>query len=308
LSDFSTQELLQILQSFLTILGTQGLPLAGILGGLWALQTWRSQQRYNSARWQSELVNKFYLSDDFHQIRLKFEFDFYSVYGPPCERWDTNKDLLTQSDKELIAEVDAVVNFFENLLYLITQNHISERDHFAAFSYWYVLMQDEEHAALRQYMRYGFENIQNRTKMVCPTIYADTPDRIERAIEKLGLPQTQPRFRASLKNATICPHSGRITKSNSTLELSAVEVSEKLFFDDLDKEKCFDPSSWAQSEQIRRYILIDSEDWHIVNRDRNTHPQKIGRCSVGSWVYISADEALTFANRKSGKWELDRPK
>jgi hypothetical protein len=260
---------------------------AGIVTAMWAIFTWRRQQLYTSARWQNELVNKFYFSEDFHDIRLHFEFDFYHYYAPACERWDTNKDLLTTEDKLRLSELDSVVNFFENLLYIISQGHISERDHFAAFSYWYVLMRDEEHAALRQYLRYGFENIQSRTNMVCPTYYVEPVGREAFSADILS--------KMGAKRVGTCTIRGQFT-SEDGLTAAAGEVPcvyylipDSMSFDGLDALFGFHPGDWAASKEVRRYV-------------RTADPM------LGGWTYIASADALRFGQRRSGKWVLDRPK
>jgi hypothetical protein len=267
------------------------LSTAGLITAIWAIYTWRRQQLYNSARWQNELVTKFYLSDDFHNIRLHFEFDFFHYYAPACERWDTNKNLLSDTDKSRLAEVDAVVNFFENLLYIISQGHISERDHFAAFSYWYVLMRDQEHAALRQYMRYGFENIQKRTNMVCPTYYLEP-------VFRAGAFDNEIKAAGAQFQGTCMIRAGHMVQDGQAFiiqdKASLVECNYYLFpedqsFDTLDEIYKFNPADWTASQNVRRYI-------------RTENPE------IGAWLYIKQDHAERFGERASGKWVLDRPK
>jgi len=245
------------------------------------------QQTYNSTRWQNELVNKFYFSEEFHNIRLRFEFDFHHYYAPALEKWDTNKDLLTNEDKNRIGEVDSVVNFFENLLYIIAQGHISEKDHFAAFSYWYVLMRDEEHVSLRQYLRYGFENIQKRTKMVCQT-YLWIPEQIPLANLETLLKEKHltPRGKASLKGGI---SNGLVIKSQEEMKGDLYEITDVGVFDQLDSAYGFNPADWANSVSIRRYVRLSTPDY-------------------GAWIYLDPDQALYFSQRRTGQWQLKPPK
>lgn len=276
LSTISLQEAINLLLS-----------AAGIVTAIWALFTWRIQQKYNSTRWQNELVNKFYFSEEFHNTRLRFEFDFHHHYAPALERWDTNKDLLTDEDKNRIGEVDAVVNFFENLLYIIAQGHISERDHFAAFSYWYVLMRDEEHVCLRQYLRYGFENIQKRTKMICPSYYWEPEEFPANGISDL-IADKGLIFKSSalLKGKLV---SGKITKGTEVLRGKLYEIPDVGVFDALDEKAGYLPTSWAESAHVRRYVKLSEPD-------------------LGAWVYLHPDAALDFSQRRTGQWQLGQPK
>lgn len=271
------------LQEFINL----ALSAAGVVTAIWALFTWRVQQRYNSTRWQNELVNKFYFSEEFHNIRLRFEFDFHHYYAPSLEKWDTNKNLLSDDDKNRIGEVDSVVNFFENLLYIIAQGHISEKDHFAAFSYWYVLMRDEEHACLRQYLRYGFENIQKRTKMVCPTYFWNAEgvivDDIEILLnEKHLIPKGKAKLKAILQD-------GLINKGDKELGGQLYEVSDVRVFDRLDAALGFDPANWPDSRAVRRYVRLQEPE-------------------LGAWIYIHPEQALFFSQRRTGQWQLQDPK
>lgn len=263
------------------------LSAAGVITAIWALFTWRVQQKYNSTRWQNELVNKFYFSEEFHHIRLRFEFDFHHYYAPALERWDTNKDLLTDEDKNRIGEVDSVVNFFENLLYIIAQGHISERDHFAAFSYWYVLMRDEEHVCLRQYLRYGFENIQKRTRMICPTyvwVPAEKTDDIILSLEKDGL-----LIKEKTAHLKALPSEEGLLLSEEETEGNIYKIKNIRIFDRLDIAFGFCPSDWEKSKTVRRYVRLNKPD-------------------LGAWVYINPSNALLFSQRRTGQWQLHPPK
>lgn len=142
-------------------LGDMLLGIGATVAGLWALFNYRKNRRVEAARWLQGVFRDFYLGDRFVQVRSTLEYQYRDQAGPLIERRLTDRDVeLTDRDREILFQLDTLLNYFEHVLYLEREKHLKKRDRQAVLEYWFDLMSSDSCAALRRYTaRFGFERV-----------------------------------------------------------------------------------------------------------------------------------------------------
>ena len=132
-----------------------------MVGGLWAIYNFRKAGRLEAAKWLKQLFSEFYIDATFAKVRDLLEYHYNDKLGPLIESRITNREIdLSKNERELLRELDTLLNYFEHLLYLQKKRHIS-RDHLqAVFRYWLDLMREEQRGGQRRYAaKFDFERI-----------------------------------------------------------------------------------------------------------------------------------------------------
>lgn len=142
-------------------LGQMLLGVGAIFAGMWALYNYHRTRRYEAARWLQGVFKDFYLSERFKDVRELLEYNYPERAGPLLERRITDRHVpITTDEMHLLQDVDNLLNYFEHVLYLENEGHLSQKDRQAVFEYWFDVMSAPERASLRRYVsRFGFERV-----------------------------------------------------------------------------------------------------------------------------------------------------
>lgn len=146
---------------YVSAVATAVLSLAAIVGGGWGLYSYHQARRVEAARWLQGVFKDFYLSTQFKDVCRLLEYDFDTIAGPLLERRITDRHVpVTPDEVEILSQLDTLLNYFEHVLYLENESHLTERDRQAVFEYWFDIMGEDQRAGLRRYIaRFGFERI-----------------------------------------------------------------------------------------------------------------------------------------------------
>jgi gamma-glutamylcyclotransferase (GGCT)/AIG2-like uncharacterized protein YtfP len=139
--------------------GQVALALGAIVAAGWAVFTYRRAKRAEAARWLQGLFRDFYTDGEMVKAREVLEYDFEEQAAHILELRVADRHIpLDEESRSILREVDLVLNFFEQLLYLESQGHLAQHDREVFFQYWFELLKRPSHAALRRYLaRCGYE-------------------------------------------------------------------------------------------------------------------------------------------------------
>lgn len=142
-------------------LGNVLLGFGAVTAGVWSVFNYRKNRRSEAARWLQGVFRDFYLDNRFERIRHVLEYNFDDTAAPLLERRVTDRHVpVGPEDLRLLKELDDLLNYFEYVLYLEEQGHITNPDRQAVFEYWFEIMSADERASLRRYASFfGFERI-----------------------------------------------------------------------------------------------------------------------------------------------------
>jgi gamma-glutamylcyclotransferase (GGCT)/AIG2-like uncharacterized protein YtfP len=278
--------------------------LAGILlvlGGLFAWYRYKAAKRVESIKWLTEIGSRFYQFDKLGEVqRRRFEYDFFEAYAPAMEKWLVYPDRLDDGEKATLAEIDALLNFFELICHVSGKDlylHSSDRD--AAFQYWFddVIGGSDKHVFLRLYLQFGFEGLRERVKIGPPvnmiavygTLLRDVAPRIRDpelkrrargARQGLGRLLGDCRIRGRLVDLGEYP--GLVPDSETTVRGELYELpfggsgsqelrSFRAAIAAIDEFEDVNPDNAATGEYVRRYVELDfPEKWsawvYVLNR------------------------------------------
>lgn len=275
--------------------------LAGILlvlGGLFAWHKYRAGKRVESIKWLTEIGSRFYQLDKLGEVqRRRFEHEFFDAYAPAMEKWLVYPERLKEHEQTTLAEVDALLNFFELICHVSAKDrylHSSDRE--AAFQYWFdeVIRRSERHVVLRPYLQFGFEHLENRVKFpparallaVYGTLRSDVvplirdpelKEEANRERRRLSKLVGQCRIRGRLVDLGEYP--GLVLADDASVKAELYELpfggagSQGLrdfrsTLAALDAYEGFDPDDLGGSEYVRRYVALE-------------HP-----AGQAAWVYV----------------------
>lgn len=147
-------ELLQGLGQPVAILGAA-------LAALWAVYSYRKTRRAAAARWVRELYEQLYTEPALLTGRELLEYDYDRRLRFLFEIRVADRYIqLSDEQREDLRIVDRVLNFFEQLIYLEEEGHITERDRRVFFEYWFDVLADSTKPALHRYLaRCGYEHL-----------------------------------------------------------------------------------------------------------------------------------------------------
>jgi hypothetical protein len=140
--------------------GTTLLAAAALLGGGWALYTYRQTRSVEGVRSIHNLFQAFYTDQKFQRARQSLQYEYSRSVAPLLEgRLKDPPDQVEQlADRELLEELDGLLNYFEHMLYLEDKRHVRGEERQAVFRYWLDLMRGLD--TLREYvMHFQFERL-----------------------------------------------------------------------------------------------------------------------------------------------------
>ena len=140
----------------------QMLLATGVLGGgLWGFYTYAQSQRALRGQWLNSIFADFYCKYSFTAVRAKFEHDYDGSLRPLIQQRVTNRDLpIDGAQTALLLELDNLLNYFENILYLEENGLLRKAERLALFEYWFSLLRADNHGEIRRYInRFGWVRV-----------------------------------------------------------------------------------------------------------------------------------------------------
>jgi len=141
-------------------LGQVLLGLGAVVGGGWGVFTYARARRDAAAHWLHSFFLTFYTDRNMIAARKELVFN-YPDLACILELRITDRDVtLTPKELEQLHLADLLLNYFEEIIFLQEERHLttSERDLF--FAYWLGLLHKPEYAAVRRYAaRCGYEHV-----------------------------------------------------------------------------------------------------------------------------------------------------
>lgn len=146
-----------------TAFGTVTFAIAAVCTAVWAIFNYRRAKRVEAAHWLQNTFEQFYLSEQFREVRHVLEYEYTDVLGPLLERRLTNRDVPCSAvELQVLQNIDNLLNYFEWMLYLQSNGHMSKDDLEALFDYWFGVMRDPNRSAVRRYCAcWGWERLSN---------------------------------------------------------------------------------------------------------------------------------------------------
>jgi gamma-glutamylcyclotransferase (GGCT)/AIG2-like uncharacterized protein YtfP len=303
-----------------------------------ANRTLRLQLNSQSLDTLGTLYERLYQIDEFDsRMRVDFEYHFASVYAPAIEKRLVYQKLLTAAEINALAEVNAILNFFEHSAHLSRRRggalpRLMAEDHVSVFDYWFnVVMRKESHAVLRRYLTYGYECISQRAGNVAEPVYvatygtlmtgeanrldAEVRDRMTsmgpcRMPGTLYLIAPEDRY-PGLKPAA--PYSGDVVLGE-LYRIGEHDDEARDIIHKLDRYERYHVTDPAVSEYERRYILVEeptpgawtpkSSLWERTWRFVLRRPDRRKYSHRGAWVYFHKSDPSEPHMRRipSGDW------
>lgn len=255
----------------------------------WATFTYWKGKRAEAARWAIEVFRDFYRDPNMSRARELIEYDFESVAGPLLELRVLDRQIsLTDDERSQLQDIDLVLNFLEQLLYLEDEGHFLARDRQVFFEYWFERLALPEHAALRRYLRNcGYERCSEFLKLDASehfvaygslmTGHGEVAEHDARKhLESLG-PCT---IRGDLYSRGEFP---ALARGDREIEAELFRVTSPSAWPLLDAIEHYDPDNRAKS--IYRRHCVSTED-----------PK------VDAWVYFWNDPLDDLEAIPSGSW------
>jgi hypothetical protein len=126
---------------------------AATIGIIFTAFTYRNSNKVKRGEWLKSLFEKFYESENFHEVRRKIEYDGLQIFL-------YNKEKIVEENEEKLVDY---LNFFEFIAILEKRGHINKEEIKDMFGYYLAKM--KENNFLTKYLtEYGFENIENLLK------------------------------------------------------------------------------------------------------------------------------------------------
>jgi hypothetical protein len=137
------------------------------------------------------------------------EYRYDTELGPLLERRVTDSHVPATADEQaLLEQLDMLLNYFEHVIYLENERHLTKRYRQAVFEYWFELMQAPDRAAIRRYAAwFRFERVayaldcRTPTTSPCTDPFANTAGSVMSPISLDAL--SQPDRRSSKANSSI---------------------------------------------------------------------------------------------------------
>jgi hypothetical protein len=129
------------------------LAFAFLSGGLWGLYTYQQAQRTLRGQWLGNIFADFYCKYSFENVRSKFEHNYDLDLRPLVQQRVTDRDIaIGEHEIGLLLELDNLLNYFENILYLEENGLLRKRERLALFQYWFEMLCEDEQGEIRAYI------------------------------------------------------------------------------------------------------------------------------------------------------------
>lgn len=259
-----------------------------VIGGIWAIREYHRAKKHESAKWLHDVFGAFYLDPRFEKLRICLEFDYATKLAPLIERVLIDERVkFSESEKQLLCDLDTTLNYLEFILHLEKNKHLSESDRKAIFKYWYELICKPDYVALRMYLlQCDYEAIwantaklsgSEKTRADCVAFYGTLDESGMQ--EELGL-------KGKLRHLQSCIIAGEIrdlgefpglVAGDGTVKGELYELTDLAVFKTLDEYEEFDPSDFAKSLFVRRAVTLKDPDidcWaYFYNGDASQAPR-----------------------------------
>ncbi len=273
------------------------LAVGAIVAAGWAIFTYRRAKRAEAARWLQGLFRDFYTDPTIVSAREVLEYDFEKEAAQLLEWRVTDRDIpLGAEDRDTLRQVDLVLNYFEQLLYLESQGLIAKHDREVFFQYWFELMREPNRAALRRYLaRCGYERCAEwleAESSECIAVYGSlmseypTQDKlgIREMLELVGPCSIEGHLFSRGRFPCIVPGDGSVRGELFVVRDPAVFK----IIDELEHYEAADPEGSMYRRRCVRLIEPSGRDaWTYV---WNSSEQDLVQIPSGSWVDFDGKE------------------
>ncbi|MFN8174212.1 MAG: gamma-glutamylcyclotransferase family protein [Solirubrobacteraceae bacterium] len=271
------------------------LALAAGAAALWTAYSYRSSKRAEAARWMVQLFRDFYGDVQMSSARERLEYGFFSEMAPILEMRVLDRGVgLSDDERAALRDVDLVLNFLEQLLFLQAEGHVKDRDRRVFFEYWFDQLELEDHAAARRYLaNCGYEYCSRHLELATAEYFA--------AYGSLMTGEGGPREKA-LRSRMIprggCEISGQLYSRGEFPALVRGEgvvcgelflVPEAATFRELDAIEHYDPENRAKSLYRRRCVSVTC-DGHGGGR-------------IDAWIYLWNGATSDLEPIPQGDWK-----
>jgi gamma-glutamylcyclotransferase (GGCT)/AIG2-like uncharacterized protein YtfP len=271
-------------------IGEMVLALGAVTAAGWAAYTYRKAKRAEAARWMVSLFKDFYRDENMSRARELIEYDFEQIAGPLLELRVLDRDVdLSEEERAQLRDLDLVLNFLEQLIYLQEEGHLLQRDCDVFFEYWFDQLKRPEHAALRRYLRNcGYERCSlwlglNRHEYF--VAYGSLLTGMGGGVEEQahgGMRSLGPcRIRGSLYSRGDFP---ALVSGTGLVEAELFEVEDNLTFQLLDQLEHYDPRQREDSLYRRRCTNIAEPAVDAWVYYWNQPINQLTRIEPGSWA------------------------
>lgn len=133
--------------------------------GVWAVFQYVKTRRSNAVKWTQQLFEDFYILDHFNDGRNLLEYEYFEKVVPLLRMRVVDRDMsLTIEQRDRLADLDKLLNYFEHLLYLEQSALINKKDRKVFFEYWFGLLSEPDKGSLRRYLKNcGYERLADET-------------------------------------------------------------------------------------------------------------------------------------------------
>jgi gamma-glutamylcyclotransferase (GGCT)/AIG2-like uncharacterized protein YtfP len=275
------------------------LGVGAVTAGIWTLFNYRRSQRAEAARWLQGVFRDFYLDDRFRDIKLLMEYHYDARLGPLLERRLTDSHVPVTSDEQaLLEQLDTLLNYFEHVIYLEHERHLTKRDRQAVFEYWFDLMQAPGRAAIRRYAAwFGFERVAHALDCRTPDYVA-----VYGSLRKHGGIGDEPDLSARLKPAGTAIIEGKLVDLGDypglipgagRVQAELFEVVDRQAFQLMDRHERYDPTDVQGSLYLRRAVRLlepSVDAWvYVYNRDVSDARE----VASGDWIEYQASRSTS---------------
>jgi len=244
-------------------IGQVVLAVGAIAAAAWAAYTFRKAKRAEAARWMISLFRDFYRDEDMSRARELIEYDFWDVAGPLLEFRVLDRQItLSTVERAQLRDLDLVLNFLEQLIYLQEEGHLLERDRNVFFEYWFDQLAQPTNAALRRYLRNcGYERCSRLLGLESEEMFlaygsllTDQGGAEEEEAHRKLEPVGRCHIRGQLYSRGEYP---ALVPGEDAVEAELFRVREKSAFHLLDRLEHYDPGQRDTSMYRRRCIHVD---------------------------------------------------
>lgn len=273
------------------------LGVGAVSAGVWTLLHYRRGRRAEAARWLQGVFRDFYLDDRFRDIKLEMEYHYSERLGPLLERRVTDAHVpVTADDQALLEQLDTLLNYFEHVIYLEREGHLTTGDRKAVFEYWFDLMEAPDRAAIRRYAAwFGFEHVALALKCQAADYIV-----LYGSLRTDGEISNKPDLSTYLKPAGKALVEGRLfdlgeypglVPGAGSVHAELYEVVDRQAFRVIDGFEQYDPTDVEQSLYLRRAVRLvrpQLDAWvYVYNRRINTAPE----IKSGDWIEYLAQRS-----------------
>jgi gamma-glutamylcyclotransferase (GGCT)/AIG2-like uncharacterized protein YtfP len=284
--------LLSLKASQWSAIGQVVLAVGAIAAAGWAAYTFRKAKRAEAARWMISLFKGFYQDEDMSRARELIEYDFWDVAGPLLELRVLDRQVaLSPIERAQLRDLDLVLNFLEQLLYLQEEGHLLERDRNVFFEYWFDQLTQPSKAALRRYLQNcGYEHCSRLLGLESQELFlaygslltgqgGDEEEEARRKLQPLG----RFRVKGELYSRGEFP---ALVPGENQVEVELFRVEEKSTFRLLDELEHYDPRQRETSLYRRRCIHVSEPAVDAWIYYWNGPMDGLTRIENGSWTQL----------------------